>query len=78
MRAFNKRKKPKHAIKIWHNKDYIFSVNYFGLVFTTKRYSRTAIGFNYTYKFGSKMAKPHTKHYSILPKLSFESCNMGW
>lgn len=37
MKAFNKRRKPKHAMKIGHNEDYVFERDWFGLAFSTKR-----------------------------------------
>lgn len=43
MKAFNKRNKPKHSMKIHQNLDYQFEHDFFAIVFYCKRQSLTSI-----------------------------------
>lgn len=41
MKAFNKRRKPKHAMKIGHNENRLFERGWLGWAFSTKRIGET-------------------------------------
>lgn len=57
MKAPNKRKKPKHAMKIGRNIDYIYCRNYFGSIYPTKRISIKSYNCYVSYKFNKYKLK---------------------
>lgn len=57
MRAPNKKRKPKHSIKIGHNTGYIYAHYYWGQIFSTKRISCKAFMCYKSWKFDVSKCK---------------------
>lgn len=63
MKAPNKRRKPKHAMKIGRNIDYIYCHNYFGSIYPTKRISIKSYNCYVSYKFNTYKLRTIRKNY---------------